>query len=153
MMRDGKVFASLSAGLLARKGEARPAMRPQGFAADLDQARLDDLGWNDMGDAAPPEAPLVLRQQAEIAREFAGPAAAPAADARKSAFTLRLDGERHLRLRLVCAARHRSAQQIVIQALDELLARMPEAERLAASLATADGSTGADRTPGGDPRS
>jgi hypothetical protein len=44
----------------------------------------------------------------------------------KSAFTLRLDGERHLQLRLVCAMKHRSAQQIVTEALDAFLARQPE---------------------------
>ncbi len=140
-MRDGKSFAALSAGLLARKGEARPAMRPHAFTPDPGGAPLDDLGWNDMGEPRP----LVVRQQAELAREFATPAASPS-PGRKAAFTLRLDGERHLRLRLACAARHRSAQQIVIQALDELLARMPEAERLAATLSAA-----ADRTPGGNP--
>ena len=30
-MGEPKAFASLSSGLLARKGAARPAMRPQGF--------------------------------------------------------------------------------------------------------------------------
>lgn len=38
-------YASLTAGLLARKGQARPAMRPQGYGFASD----DDLGWNDMG--------------------------------------------------------------------------------------------------------
>ncbi len=51
--------------------------------------------------------------------------AAPGSKA-KSAFTLRLDGERHLQLRLVCAMKHRSAQQIVTEALDAFLARQPE---------------------------
>ena len=45
---EPKTFASLSGGLLARKGGARPAMRPQGFG-QVGQG-LDDLGWNDMGD-------------------------------------------------------------------------------------------------------
>ena len=31
MTSEPKAFASLSSGLLARKGAARPAMRPQGF--------------------------------------------------------------------------------------------------------------------------
>ncbi len=145
-MRNGKPFAALSAGLLARKGEARPAMRAQGYSSPIGEEQLHDLGWNDMGD----ERPAVVRQQAAIVREFAEPAVA---GARKSAFTLRLDGARHLRLRLVCAARHRSAQQIVIQALDALLADMPEAERLATSLADADKAMRAHRTPGRDPRS
>ena len=45
-MNDPRPFASLSSGLLARKGAARPAMRPQGFAP---HAGFEDLGWNDMG--------------------------------------------------------------------------------------------------------
>lgn len=49
-------FASLSATLLARKGGAKPAMRPQSAlpvaAEDPDIADHDDLGWNDMGDQA-----------------------------------------------------------------------------------------------------
>ena len=40
----------------------------------------------------------------------------------KAAFTLRLDPERHLKLRLACAVDGRSAQQIVTDALDQLLA-------------------------------
>ncbi|MFN2474055.1 MAG: hypothetical protein ABR588_09100 [Sphingomicrobium sp.] len=46
-MGEPKTFASLSSGLLARKGAARPAMRPQGFGQI--GATLEDLGWNDMG--------------------------------------------------------------------------------------------------------
>ena len=47
-MGEPKAFASLSSGLLARKGAARPAMRPQGFGGQVG-AGLEDLGWNDMG--------------------------------------------------------------------------------------------------------
>ena len=46
-MGEPKAFASLSSGLLARKGAARPAMRPQGFGQA--GSGLEDLGWNDMG--------------------------------------------------------------------------------------------------------
>ena len=46
-MGEPKAFASLSSGLLARKGAARPAMRPQGFGQGA--SGLEDLGWNDMG--------------------------------------------------------------------------------------------------------
>src|SRR5687767_12641022 len=42
-MNEARPYASLSSGLLARKGTAKPAMRPQGFGG------LEDLGWNDMG--------------------------------------------------------------------------------------------------------
>jgi hypothetical protein len=57
-MTEAKPFASLSSTLLARKGSARPAMRPQiqltsrpvKFALSARCApHEDDLGWNDMG--------------------------------------------------------------------------------------------------------
>src|SRR3546814_13369047 len=37
----------------------------------------------------------------------------------KAAFTLRLDNQRHLKLRVACAMSHRSAQQIVTEALED----------------------------------
>jgi hypothetical protein len=49
----------------------------------------------------------------------------------KAAFTLRLDPDRHLKLRLACAVDGRSAQALVTQALDKLLAEMPEIDSLA----------------------
>jgi len=226
---EAKPFASLSSGLLARKGAARPAMRPQGFGQG--GHGLEDLGWNDMGFEAPKaaEAPRdenhdafgedvvehprahptgltpvqspVHHQQAEIAdrlgaeeadeetdeeadEEFdetaelyepeaeadsqaeaeAGvepeeapapsfpsapimvpiasvPSPAPRRAPRprsatgskgKAAFTLRLDPSRHLKLRLACAVDGRSAQQLVTDALDQLLDRMPELDAMAA---------------------
>jgi hypothetical protein len=156
-MSEPKPLASLSSGLLARKGQAKPAMRPQGFAGfgmTAATAAHDDLGWNDMGieqlqpsadivpihaavasEAAAPA--VVHRQQEEIARELA-PAKrnlvrAAAGSKGKAAFTLRLDPERHLQLRLVCAIQHRSAQQVVIAALDAFLATQPDTANLAAS--------------------
>lgn len=54
----------------------------------------------------------------------------------KAAFTLRLDGERHLKLRLACAVRHQSAQQLVTDALDAFLESMPEIGQLAAHIPT-----------------
>ncbi|WP_285713504.1 hypothetical protein [Erythrobacter oryzae] len=50
-------FASLGPSLLARKGGAKPAMRPQVAplvaeeAAVVPEEALEDLGWNDMGDS------------------------------------------------------------------------------------------------------
>jgi len=53
-MSDAKPLASLGASLLARKGSAKPAMRPQSSRAAVSgQAaaqNLEDLGWDDMGD-------------------------------------------------------------------------------------------------------
>jgi hypothetical protein len=62
-MDDAKPFASLGPTLLARKGGAKPAMRPQlagmtpmggGSAAQALAADLEDLGWNDMGEEDAP---------------------------------------------------------------------------------------------------
>ncbi len=269
-MAEPKAFASLSSGLLARKGAARPAMRPQGFGQV--GSGLDDLGWNDMGFEAPkpalaqvrdddhdafgdelpepalrnplaalsPVASPVHDQQAEIADRFGSyteespdeddyvdetaelydpnalesgadgdeeedeteegevvpliqtkaarptpmavaivadpvevaptsvevaekpelvaaaarpafvapvvetvPVVPVAASVRshqpraaggskaKAAFTLRLDGDRHLRLRLACAVTGRSAQQLVTDALDQLLGSMPKLAEMA----------------------
>jgi hypothetical protein len=202
---EPKPFASLSSGLLARKGAARPAMRPQGFSQG--GAGLEDLGWNDMGFEPPKPAVVPIRddehdafgeeldesprvhptgltpvqspvhdQQAEIEdrlgiaeedeevdetaesyldetdeiespvneipeiavapvaapvpRRAPKPRAAPGSKA-KAAFTLRLDPERHLKLRLACAVNGRSAQQLVTDALDHLLVDMPELEAMA----------------------
>lgn len=239
MSAEPKPFASLSSGLLARKGAARPAMRPQGFGQM--GAGLEDLGWNDLGfeppkpsvtpirnsehdgfgeelPAQPMRNPLaaltpigspVHDQQAEIEDRLVqqddeeveeanlqaeaevdeqidedfdetaelydpeeivenlepveaveaveivqvtkAPAVHPAVAAvvptpaprrpnrprsapgtrGKAAFTLRLDPERHLKLRLACAVGGRSAQLLVTDALDALLGSMPELEDLA----------------------
>ena len=211
-MGEPKAFASLSSGLLARKGAARPAMRPQGFGQIGGQG-LEDLGWNDMGFEPPKPAVVPIRdadhdafgeevgepalrnpvaaltpaspvhdQQAEIAERFAAhdedgededgdyvdetaeladeevaakpvaiaaptkqpvqivrpraaaevvrPRAAPGSKG-KAAFTLRLDPDRHLKLRLACAVDGRSAQQIVTAALDQYLANKPELDAMA----------------------
>ena len=216
MKSEPKVFASLSSGLLARKGAARPAMRPQGFGQG--GGALEDLGWDDMGfeppkAAAAPrdethdafgeeleEQPLrnpvaaltpigspVHSQQQEIAGRLIGPdeelteegeevdetaelydpeaqapepkadepevdtpqvvvelaparatvarrastpRAAPGSKA-KAAFTLRLDPDRHLKLRLACAVTGRSAQMLVTEALDSMLGSMPELDAMA----------------------
>ena len=70
MAAQPKPAASLSSGLLARKGQARPAMRRQ------DAAGPDDLGWNDMGTGAgapaPDVLPAVLVERAALVREVAG---------------------------------------------------------------------------------
>ncbi|WP_114951462.1 hypothetical protein [Sphingosinicella terrae] len=226
-MNEARPYASLSSGLLARKGAAKPAMRPQSYGG------FEDLGWNDMGygqgdapaaeapehvpssiaaltppplggrpdyaefgeeaeeiEAFAPEAEVETQTQAEIA-DAAEPAptvaAAPIEQAapsvvvqqrailerfdgaeeeaetpepavpakakkaavvnlpkrkaaprgRKAAFTLRLDADRHLRLRLACAVTGRSAQQIVTDALDQALAAIPEIDALAARAAGA----------------
>jgi len=64
MKSEPKAFASLSSGLLARKGAARPAMRPQGFGQG--GSGLDDLGWNDMGFDAPRPALATVGDDGEM---------------------------------------------------------------------------------------
>ncbi len=225
-MAEAKPLASLSAGLLARKGAARPAMRRQaalpGVATPFNGH--DDLGWNDMGydvdphhaapeapralghglspmaqtaqdiqdareesdamdaftaaveramvdpapvgpatiapmiaDAplpTPEEPPLVLRQRermeaavedmrvpvalpvvvSPVARSRQPSARAQAGTRGSYAFTLRLDPDRHLRLRLASATSNRSSQQILIALVDEFLSTIPEIEAFAARL-------------------
>ena len=75
--------------------------------------------------AAPPT-PVV----ASAPRRAPRPRSAPGSK-NKAAFTLRLDKERHLKLRLACAVNGRSAQQLVTDALDHLLTEMPELEVMA----------------------
>ena len=55
-MLSTKPLASLTSGLLARKGQARPAMRRQGASLTALSHAGEELGWNDMGTApaAPP---------------------------------------------------------------------------------------------------
>ncbi|TPG43712.1 hypothetical protein EAH79_05020 [Sphingomonas koreensis] len=170
-MGQPKAAASLSSGLLARKGQARPAMRPQGLAGFGNFAEaMDDLGWNDMhGDqnaatvvAETPilaPVPTVLREREALKEEIEAPKAVPAAvtapvepamtpaalnrvgrtvratqSKGKTAFTLRLDADRHLRLRLATAVSGRSAQMLVTEALDAFLETLPEVEELANAL-------------------
>lgn len=215
-MGEPKPLASLSAGLLARKGGARPAMRRQPLGsgpAPLAGTGYDDLGWNDMGydvdpdqsddngrmvdlkpllagsvlahnsdaehaveesaardeainaelggdltealagsgfDADPVDVPEVVRQQESLKERVAAVAAkveqrpAPKAKApralrarEKAAFTLRLDAERHLRLRLASAVTNKSAQAILTDLLDDYLSSLPEIDAMASRLPAA----------------
>ncbi|MCF8706430.1 hypothetical protein [Rhizorhapis sp. SPR117] len=202
-MVEPRTFASLTSGLLARKGNATPAMRRQSIGG-MGNIALghEDLGWNDMGeeashasayqpfaglspmpgtqvtppapppvalvpvetateedsdeqiDTAPaPAIPAVVEQRKLLAekvtngeiedetpapaprkvhnvKSIAGSAALKQRKA-KAAFTLRLDPERHLKLRLACAITNRSAQQLVIEALDDLMTQLPQLDQLA----------------------
>ena len=193
MMNEARPFASLSGSLLARKGGAKPAMRPRPLSTE---SMLDDLGWDDMGDAfdAPtqhvpssisaltpaPKAPRedvtpVHVQQRSLASHFEPEeepaeveaeieyeaetveapqpvaikvkapakrlrAAAVVAEGKKAAFTLRLDADRHLRLRLANALTGKSSQQLVTAALDAFLESLPEVSSLARQVPARAGS-------------
>jgi hypothetical protein len=75
-------------------------------------------------------APVVVQTAAPAPRRAPRPRSTPGSKG-KAAFTLRLDPDRHLKLRLACAVDGRSAQQLVTDALDQLLERMPELNGLA----------------------
>lgn len=144
-------FASLNPTLLARKGGAKPAMRPQAailetlpMAANADA--LEDLGWNDLGDDGTPvttaeivelSPPQGKRAQVVEQREIVArskPRKSANKQGKRAAFTLRLDAERHLKLRLASTLRDRSAQDIVTEALDALLDNMPDIAALASQV-------------------
>lgn len=169
-MAEPKPLASLTSGLLARKGAAQPAMRrpmPSFGRTEGSAALQEDLGWNDMGfDVTQPEpipveargvtgltpmapvpvaapVPAVVTEREELAERIAdSPKSAPAVKRpsatvsknHKAAFTLRLDADRHLKLRLASAVIGRSAQQMVTEALDAFLSGLPEIDRLAQQL-------------------
>lgn len=121
-------FARLSTDLLARKGGAKPAMRAG--AANVGAANaLDDLGWNDMGADIIPlnvgnddRATVVQPRQSALAR------------GERAAFTLRLDSQRHLMLKLASTIRQTSAQALVTEALDQYFEQFDELERLASEV-------------------
>jgi hypothetical protein len=144
-------IASLTPRLLARKGGAKPAMRPQAsaLAVSFEEFSHDDLGWNDMGHDADEfgqvvsidsgsrmqHVPEVVRQQRGLSRDLGDERRSALADGRRAAFTLRVDADRHLQLRLACTVQGRSAQQLVTEALDRLLAEQPDIAQLAAQVA------------------
>jgi hypothetical protein len=80
---------------------------------------------------APAKQPVAIVQP--VVAKVKAPRAAPGLK-EKSAFTLRLDGDRHLRLRLACAVSNKSAQQLVTAALDAFINSMPEIGALASQL-------------------
>lgn len=146
-MVAAKPLASLSAGLLARKGQARPAMRAPVIGEMVELADAGEaLGWNDLGALARAETlPPVLREREALKNEIEGPAAALSSETvkrlrretthdRRAAFTLRLDQERHLKLRLAAAMHGRSAQRLLTEALDAFLTNLPQVEALVARL-------------------
>lgn len=102
----------------------------------------------DLALPAAPAEPAVRRQQVDLLHRIADAnlAAFQAAEnhnsstapetGRRAAFTLRLDEERHLRLRLASTVQGESAQALVTRALDSLLSQMPEIEQLASQVRT-----------------
>lgn len=161
MASDARPIASLTPTLLARKGGARPVLRsqlqsgpaggdPSAREADDERIVAEDAGALD--DAANGSTRVVSIKPAAKVRQRVRPAAReqiaalerqlaqaiPAhragqpADGGTAAFTLRLDADRHLRLRLACALANRSAQSLLTEALDQMLDGLPEVADMAA---------------------
>ncbi|WP_235188238.1 hypothetical protein [Sphingomonas sp. FUKUSWIS1] len=114
-----KPLGSLSASLLARKGDARPAMRPLALGTATAEPVEDDAA----------SASVTLATARRIARESAARTRNG-----KAAFTLRLDSDRHVRLRLASAMTRHSSQHLVTLALDAFLQNLPEVDALVAQL-------------------
>jgi len=137
-MLEPKPMASLSSGLLARKGDARPAVR-RTFVALTAIAPLPVAAQraDAPSNPSPPSITLVVKQlQERIATSLCTDGQEQPAKIRKPrvAFTLRIEPERHLRLRLAKAIGRRSAQQIVTQALDEFLEKQPGLDAMLAEV-------------------
>ncbi len=113
--------APMLPGLLARKGEARPAMRPGGLASAL--VADDDLGWNDLGgDSA--TVPQVLREREQLRALTLGSDALAQGD--DTVVTIRLDRDRLWRLRLAAAQRNQAVEAWLVDAIDRLLPPIPD---------------------------
>lgn len=97
-----KSAASLTASLLARKGQANPTdgMQPAGMISPASAP----VGQNDR------------RVSAESATSKR-----PVGSGKRIAMTVRLDHEQHLRLRVFSAHKQRSSQEILALALDKYI--------------------------------
>ncbi|MFQ5346553.1 MAG: hypothetical protein ACE5ED_01755 [Rhodothalassiaceae bacterium] len=111
-----KNAARLTASLLVRKGEATPAVIPEVRAARFPAAARQQV----------PVPPLARRKaKAAPADEAVSPdsKAADRVAGKRIAMTLRLDAERHLRLKLLAAHERKSCQVLLLEALDALVDR------------------------------
>lgn len=118
-MYDVKPAASLTGDLLARKGQARPALN-HGLASGDDDStafasrRVITLPRPEPARAAPPPPPPPVAEVSSGSEE-------KTSARRRVAFTYRLDPERHLNLRVVAIYKRTSGQKILDEALDRYL--------------------------------
>jgi hypothetical protein len=156
-------FASLTAGLLARKGEAQPAAPHHGFALlrgpsrapeaapernilkdeRIPSVRRDCVETLPGAGEAPPRGAgparsfrIVAADAAHAARTVALHVAHdnPGAARKRTAVTVRLDETRYLRLKLTGARLHRTNQDLLTGALDTYLAALGVEDIEAAAL-------------------
>lgn len=136
-------FASLGPTLLARKGGAKPAMRPQLAPLPdmtvVDDEKLEDLGWNDMGDEDATKPPSKASSPKKARKSASSKKGKPSSKAsvkpsRRAAFTLRLDADRHLKLRLAATMHGMSAQALVTEAIDAVFGEIEDLDTLASRM-------------------
>ena len=117
--------SQIQSALWARKGQARPAMRPHGTGPDSRDG--DDLGWNDLGDPTP----VVLRERTKLHALSAEPMSAPPTES----LALELDPDRMLRLRLAATVRNITPEAFARDALDRSLPSTSDIAALVQRLA------------------
>lgn len=113
--------------------EVKPEVKQQqDRIAEQLQVQAEEMGVAELHE---PAASVVALRSPSVAKQVAAPRPRAAAGSKgKSAFTLRLDHDRHLKLRLACAISNKSAQQLVTAALDAFIEAMPEIAALAAQV-------------------
>lgn len=116
----GQKYASLHAGLLARKGEAMPASRPGLVPGLIERAApmVEPASREPQNPSA--RQPEPQRQPQAKSQAPARPVPIPSGRARHKT-TLRLNAAQKRRLRLAAAVLDRSQQSLISEALDEFL--------------------------------
>jgi hypothetical protein len=101
---------------------------------DEDEGEEESVGYAALAPAPRPE-PVVTAPAPAPAQRALRAARMPAAQTgRRAAFTLRLDADRHLKLRLAATMQGVSAQALVTEALDRLLAEYDDLDVIANHL-------------------
>jgi hypothetical protein len=114
--------------------EQTPEQTEVNFAFAADETEEYDEDYTEVQDFAP-AAPVVLRHAPRApARKPVQAAIRPTVSERRAAFTLRLDAERHLKLRLAATMQGVSAQVLLTEALDAMLAEFDDLDVIAAHL-------------------
>ncbi|MBC2778108.1 hypothetical protein [Parasphingopyxis marina] len=121
-------FAEAAEAEDASEAEEVSAVEEVAEAEEFAEAAEDDEPSEPTQPPAPPSIPHPMRRPLMMPTISVGEDMVPARE--KIAFTLRLDKERHLKLRLASAVTNRSAQRLVTAALDQFLESIPEVEAL-----------------------
>ncbi|WP_298336791.1 hypothetical protein [uncultured Erythrobacter sp.] len=112
----------------------RPQLAPIPGVTPIDSEKLEDLGWNDMGDARETanegDSPVATKARKKAPKKAKPVRQKSEKAARRAAFTLRLDADRHLKLRLAATMHGMSAQALVTEAIDAVFEDIEDLEVL-----------------------